>query len=189
VPIMPVVAAVAAALCSARTDALLLALGLAWAASFGSPLLEKWTTDGQDRFWTVKKNKCEMAQLKDAAKLVETLDPGGKTLLTQDLYLAIETRRKVPDGLEMGPFSMLDGDGWKKLLSSAPCPVAALSGYAFAIKPPECVERSFDEQIEFWSILKKRYSRAAKIESFGQNATTLVVLKRNDGAAGGGGEK
>lgn len=177
-PLMPVVAAAAAALVSARPDALLLALGLSWASSFGSPLLEKWTTDGQDRFWTIKKEKCEMALLKDAAKAVEALDPGGKTLLTQDLYLAVESRRKVPDGLEMGPFSMLGRDEWLKLLSSAPCPVAAFSGYGFSIKPPECVERPFDEQMEFWNALKKNYSRAGVIESFGQNSTTLIILKR-----------
>ena len=31
----------------------LLVLGLAWACAFGSPLLEKWTTHGPDRFWTL----------------------------------------------------------------------------------------------------------------------------------------
>ena len=184
-PLMPVVAAVAAALSSARADALLLALGLSWASSFGSPLLEEWTTDGQDRFWTIKKEKSEMALLKDAAKAVEAIDPGGKTLLTQDLYLAIESRRKVPKGLEMGPFSMLGKDEWLELLSSAPCPVAAFSGYGFSIKPPECVERPFAEQMEFWNALKKNYSRAGVIESFGQNSTTLLILKRN-GENGGG---
>ena len=35
---------------------LLLTLGLAWAATFGSPLLEQWMTNGQDRFWTLKKD-------------------------------------------------------------------------------------------------------------------------------------
>ena len=118
---------------------LLLVLGLCFANSFGSPLLEKWMTNGQDRFWSLKKEKCEMAQLRDVAKRIEAQDPGGKTLLTQDLYLAIETNRRVPGGLEMGPFAMMSDANWKKLLTEtapAECRIAALSGYAFAIEPP-----------------------------------------------------
>ena len=109
----------------------LLVLGLCFANSFGSPLLEKWMTNGQDRFWSLKKEKCELAQLRDVAKRIESIDPGGRTIFTQDLYLAIETNRKVPKGLEMGPFAMLTDDEWKTLLAeTAPqeCAVAALSG-------------------------------------------------------------
>lgn len=159
----------------------LLVLGLACACSFGSPLLEKWTVNGQDRFWSRKKQQCELAQLRDVANRIEAMDPGGRELLTQDLYLAIETGRRVPEGLEMGPFSMLDDAGWRRLLESAPCRIAALSGYSFAIEPPACNERPVGQQMEYWSILKKRYGLAWKEDDFGQNSTTLVVLERNDG--------
>ena len=160
---------------------LLLVLGLCFANSFGSPLLEKWMTNGQDRFWSIKKEKCEMAQLRDAAKRIEAQDPGGKALLTQDLYLAIETGRTVPKGLEMGPFAMLTDDEWKKLLTEtapAECKVAALSGYAFAIEPPVCAERSVEKQMEYWTLLKQNYKLVDREEQFGQNATTLLILKR-----------
>ena len=160
---------------------LLLVLGLCFANSFGSPLLEKWMTNGQDRFWSLKKEKCEMAQLRDVAKRIEAQDPGGKTLLTQDLYLAIETGRKVPKGLEMGPFAMLTDEEWKKLLTEtapAECRIAALSGYAFAIEPPVCKERSVEKQMEYWSLLKQNYKLVDREEAFGQNATTLLMLKR-----------
>ena len=156
----------------------LLVLGLAWAGAFGSPLLEKWTTNGQDRFWTLKKKMFELEQLRDAALTIEAADPGGDTLLTQDLYLAVETGRRVPEGLEMGPFSMLSDARWRELLESAPCPVAALSGYSFAIDAPRCDEVPVDTQLEYWNILKKHYDLLVKEESFGQNATTLLVLKR-----------
>ena len=99
-------------------------------------------------------------------------------LLTQDLYLAIETGRKVPDGLEMGPFSMLSDEEWRKLLSSAPCKMAALSGYSFAIDPPRCDETPIERQIEYFSILKKSYDLVMKEDAFGQNATSLLILKR-----------
>lgn len=166
---------------SSPVKALWLTIGLSFAVSFGSPLLEEWMTDGQDRFWTLRKKDCEMALLREAAREIERLDPGGKTLLTQDLYLAIETGRRVPDGLEMGPFSMLSDDEWRDLLRNADCPVAALSGYTFAIDPPVCGERPADEQIEFWNIVKSRYSYAGQIDGFGQNSTSLLLLKRDDG--------
>lgn len=156
----------------------ILTMGLCFASSFGSPLLEKWSTNGQDRFWSLKKERFELAQLRDVAREIEQLDPGGKELLTQDLYLAVETRRKVPAGLEMGPFSILTDDQWRELLDSAPCAVAALSGYSFAIEPPVCGERPLARQMEYWSILKQRYALVGRTEMFGQNATTLILLKR-----------
>ena len=188
VPVMGLLAVFAAVLffgrpASVPSRGLLLTLGLAWAASFGSPLLEKWTTNGQDRFWTLKKDQCELAQLRDVARYIEEEDPNGETLLTQDLYLAIETGRKVPDGLEMGPFSMLPDEEWRKLLSSAPCKVAALSGYSFAIAPPRCDETPVERQIEYFHLLKKNYDLVQKVDNFGQNATSLLILKRKDEGA------
>ncbi len=184
VPVMGLLA-VGAALLFARAffpvrGAMLLVLGLSFATSFGSPLLEKWTTNGQDRFWTLKKEKTELAQLRDVARKINALDPDGATLLTQDLYLAIETNRKVPHGLEMGPFSTLSTAQWETLLREAPatCKVAALSGYSFAIEPPRCAERDVATQLRFWNILKESYAPAFREEAFGQNATPLLVLTR-----------
>ena len=187
VPIMGLLAVYAAVkLVSAAADSsrlpmmVILTLGLCFANSFGSPLLEKWMTNGQDRFWSLKKEKCELAQLRDVAKRIEAQDPGGKTLLTQDLYLAIETGRSVPKGLEMGPFAMLSDAEWRRLLMvTAPdeCQVAALSGYTFAIEPPACAERSSECQLEYWSLLKRNFRLVERVDAFGQNATPLLILK------------
>lgn len=159
---------------------LLLVLGLCFASSFGSPLLEKWMTNGQDRFWSLKKEKTELAQLRDVAQKIKALDPNGTTLLTQDLYLAIELNRKVPKGLEMGPFAMLSDAEWRQLLTSAheTCSVAALSGYSFAIEPPACTERPVTTQLDYYRLLEPTYESAFREENFGQNATPLLVLKR-----------
>ena len=184
VPVMGLLAVYAAVLFSVRRLgglSQLLVLGLCFASSFGSPLLEKWMTNGQDRFWSLKKEKCELAQLRDVAERIRTLDPAGRTLLTQDLYLAIETGRTVPKGLEMGPFAMLTDAEWRELLTqTAPdeCPLAALSGYAFSIEPPKCGERPIEQQMSYWELLKKNYRLVDREESFGQNATTLLILKR-----------
>lgn len=156
----------------------LLALGLTWAGSFGSPLLEGWMTDGQDRFWSRKKSKPELAQLQEMAAVIESVDPGGTMLLTQDLYLAVESGRKVPEGLEMGPFSQLSDEAWIKLLSSAPCEIAALSGYSFCINPPVCDERPIEKQLACWSALKPNYELVYQDEAFGQNSTSLLILKK-----------
>ena len=129
-------------------------------------------------FDDVEQTGPSMLEFLNAALTSEAADPGGDTLLTQDLYLAIETNRKVPKGLEMGPFAMLSDAEWRKLLESAPCKIAAMSGYAFAVKPPECHERPVEAQMEYWGLLKKNYVLADREEAFGQNATPLLILKR-----------
>lgn len=188
VPVMGLLAVVAVSQAVVRIEAdrlprlVLLVTGLAFATAFGSPLLERWTTNGQDRFWTLRKERSELAQLRAAAAAVERLDPGGKTLLTQDLYLAVEAGRTVPDELAMGPFSILSDDAWRELLESAPqaYPVAALSGYSFAIEPPVCTERPKERQEEFRGIVRRRYRTVETMPAFGQNATTLELMKRKD---------
>lgn len=162
-----------------RVWTVLLVLGLSFAHSFGSPLLEKWATNGQDRFWTLKKSSTELSQLRQVARRIEQLDPGGKELLTQDLYLAIETDRRVPDGLEMGPFAQLSDAEWRRLLETVDSPVAALSGYTFAIRPPKCDERPMEDQLAYWQLLKRRYRLVDREEAFGQQTTPLVILRRN----------
>jgi hypothetical protein len=205
VPVMALVAVYAAVKFAERASsnlvrATLLTMAMAFCCSFGSPLLEKWMTNGQDRFWTVKKTSCEMAQLRAVAEEIDAIDPGGKTLLTQDLYLAIETRRSVPLPLAMGPFSywgerppagaaartVLDTAGMRALLASAPSPVAAMSGYAFAVTAPDCRRTPLDRQMAFWKILEQKYELVFREEAFGQNATPLLVLKRRQADGGRG---
>ncbi len=156
----------------------LLVLGMVLASSFGSPLLEEWSTNGKDRFWSLKKEAYELPQLREVARRIEALDPGGTELLTQDLYLAIETGRTVPKGLEMGPFSILTDDEWRRLLGFAKSPIAAMSGYAFAIEPPKCNERPLERQLEYWGILKRNYEFVERVDAFGQNSTPLLILRR-----------
>ena len=201
VPIMGMLAMVASVLLTAtlrpadeaadfrQTAAVFL---LACVASFGSPQLQQWFVAGQDRFWSLMKERSDLAGLRAAAREVEAVDPGGTTLLTQDLYLAVECGRSVPEGLEMGPFSyfpdcfdaeaealhVMNTERMRSLLESAPCPVAAFSGYGFAIAAPSCAEVPYERQMEFWGLLHRKYMRAATIQSFGQNNTPLLVLRR-----------
>ena len=169
--------------------------------SASSPMLQQWAVYGQDRFWSHPKERTELSKLRFMAEEINLLDPGGSTLLTQDLYLAVEAGRKVPAGLEMGPFSyfpdlssdaararhVMNTEMLEKLLADAPANVAAFSGYAFAIAAPKCDEVPFDRQKRFFRILKENYEVADTEPNFGQNATTLLVLRRKEGVSAKGG--
>lgn len=202
VPVMGVLAVVAAALFATRctgSDEAGALRGCVFVflatcvASFGSPQLQQWFVAGQDRFWTRMKEGSDIAGLRRAAAKVEALDPGGKTLFTQDLYLAVECGRTVPEGLEMGPFSyfpkafdveaealhVMNPTRLEKLIESAPSPVAAFSEYGFAVAAPECSEVPYEEQTWYWVKLRGKYSLAEEIPGFGQNNTKLILLKRN----------
>ena len=160
--------------------------------AFGSPLLQDWMTNGQDRFWSIKKEKSELAQMRDVARKLEALDPGGKMLLTQDLYLAVEMGRKVPEGLEMGPFSyfpamsledaeslhVMNGERLEKLLDSAPCEIAAFSEYGFAIEVPKGVRTPVETVRKFEDILRRKYRYVGLERDFGQNHTMLQIFCR-----------
>ena len=162
--------------------------------AFASPLVQDWMTNGQDRFWSLKKEKSELAQMREVARKLETLDPGGKMLLTQDLYLAVEMERKVPEGLEMGPFSyfpamstaeaealhVMNGERLERLIDSAPCALAAFSGYGFAIEVPKGAQTPIETRRKYEHILRRKYRYEGTVEKFGQNHTMLQYLMRKE---------
>lgn len=168
---------------------------VAGAASFSSPLLQDWSTYGQDRFWSCKKEMTELAKLRRTARRLNELDPDGRSLFTQDLYLAVESGRVVPRGLEMGPFSyfnetptetarsthVLNRELMADLIASAPCTAAALSGYSFAISAPSCAETPQAEQDCLRRAVAEKYEAVERVERFGQNSTPLVLYVRKGG--------
>ena len=199
VPIMPIlVVLIAVAFVNRTADCLGLVLCrwfpvmVSGMCMISSPLVQDWMTNGQDRFWSIKKEKSEVAQMREVARELEKLDPGGKMLLTQDLYLAVEMDRKVPDGLEMGPFSyfpemstaeaerlhVMNGERMERLLDSAPCALAAFSGYGFAIEAPKGTQTPIETRRGFEERLRRKYRYAGKVENFGQNHTLLQYYLR-----------
>jgi len=173
----------------------LLVFGLVCAVnicSFASPLIQGWFTDGQDRFWVLKKERTDLMELQAAAREVSALLDGDKLLLTQDLYLAVEAGVRVPRGLEMGPFGyfpdLSDEDalkyhvfnkaGMHQLISEAPCEVAAFSGYGLAIQAPVMDQVPHKEYQSFMRELSLNYDFVQEIPNFGQNETLLQILKR-----------
>jgi hypothetical protein len=198
VPVYPLAAAGAAALAASLPSwrpflgpALLGAMGL---AALASPLNQKWMVRERDRIWWRMKDRPPLFRLREAAAEIERLDPGGTTLLTQDLYLAVESRRRVPAGLELGPFSIFPGlsedeaaarrvmtlDRLEALLREGPCPLAAFSGYGLAIRAPEIVELRPEERERLWTALQSRYRPVGEIPFFGQAGTTLTLWRREE---------
>ena len=200
VPLMPIVAVLVSAMYANRSGAAgnrmrhLLPVLLSGMCAFASPMLQEWMTDGQDRFWSLKKGCSEMAQMRETARKLEAMDPGGDMLLTQDVYLAVEMGRKVPPGLEMGPFSyfpeyaadeakavhVLNTEMMEQLLRSAPCRLAAFSGYGFAISSPKGTETPHDIQKGFRALLEESYRKTAEVPRFAQNHTTLECFIRKE---------
>ncbi|MEN8256057.1 MAG: glycosyltransferase family 39 protein, partial [Verrucomicrobiota bacterium] len=74
------------------------------AAAFSSPINQDWFVRGRDRIWWQFKEKSDLQKLREAAEVVRQNSPSESVLLTQDTYLAVESGRSVPSGMEMGPF-------------------------------------------------------------------------------------
>ena len=165
------------------------------ASTFGSPLPQEWLLARQDRFWAVRKPMPDLALLQKVGREVRALS-AGDTLLTQDAYLAVEVGMRVPEGLEMGPFGYFpdlpDEDAAKfkvlnkrmllALIERAPCDVAAISGYGFAIRAPVMDRVPEDDAQILWSALTRNYDRVEEVADFGQHNTTLQIFKRRPGA-------
>ena len=193
--VMPL-AAVAVAVSWARFDAekvggrLLFGVVCASIAfSASSPLTQSWVMRGMDRIWPDKRAATSLEILRDAADVVR--DAGGDTLLTLDTYLAVESGKRVPEGLEMGPFSYMPGLSREQaeerhvvnhemaleLLEKTDAPLAAMSGYAWAIESPS-ITRTPDERLEaLEGALKQRYSLLEEIPDYGQQDTVLKIYR------------
>ena len=179
---------------SRRSAILWAALAFALLYAAASPLAQAWFVSGRDRVWWNLRDRSPVAQLRDAAEWIRNINEplGGTALLTQDIYLAVETGLDVLPGLEMGPFSYYPD--WTDdrasalhvhnrdtlralLLAQTNAPVAALSGYAFAIRSPDVSPIASADARLFRQLLADRYDHVEDIPHFGQAATTLELWR------------
>ena len=162
--------------------------------AFSSPMAQNWFIAGRDRIWWRMRNQSPVAQLRNTAQWILNLNKpaGGTELLTQDIYLAVETGLPVPHGLEMGPFSyypdwprerarrlgVMNRDMLRELLATTTnAPIAALSGYSLSIRSPEVEEVTPEDQEAFTEILKSRFEPVDAVPGFGQAGTTLQIWR------------
>jgi hypothetical protein len=197
VPVVPLFAAAVAAW-AAQAAAAPLRPALAWvaaaAAAFAacsSPLNQDWFILRQDRFWVVKRQQTDLAKLREVGRWVRANSPADRPLLTPDAYLAVEARRRVPPGFEMGPFGyfpalgdaeaarcrVLNRAGMLRTLRTADAPLAAFSGYGLAIGAPSMRELPAADQAELWQAVAERYDCIETIPDFGQGSTELGMWK------------
>jgi hypothetical protein len=163
------------------------------AASFSSPINQNWLIRERDRIWWKFKEMPDLASLqKVGAQLREQLGDDG-LLLTQDTYLAIEARARVPHGMEMGPFcyypdisrerakklNLLNREMMIEILETTCAPAAAFSGYSLSIVSPQISELPITDQQDLRTALDKNYQKATEIQNFGQAHTTLEIFERH----------
>lgn len=161
-------------------------------AAAASPVAQGWVVKGQDRLWVLRRGQSPLGLLRETGRFVRERAGDADTVLTQDVYLAVEARLLVPRGLEMGQFAyfpdMARADAEKRkvvnremlreLLVDCDAPVAAFSGYGLSVRCPEVSELSRAEQDELWEIVDRRYEPLKEVEGFGQAGTTLRILRR-----------
>jgi len=166
------------------------------AAAVSSPLNQAWMIVGRDRIWWRMREQPALLQFREVARRVEELAGDQRELLTQDVYLAVETGLRVPPGLEMGQFSyypelsraeaeryhVVNGEMLRAMLDTTPARVAALSGYALVMASPQVSKLSDAEQQELWDRVLARFRPVADVPDFGQGNTTLRLLTAREPA-------
>ena len=161
-----------------------------------SPVAQGWLVLGKDRLWVLRREEAPLRKLQMTGKMLQELAPAGSEILTQDIYLAVETGFSVPHGFEMGQFSyfpdMSDREARRRnvvnrkmlrdILYGTDAPVAAFSGYGLAVACPGITELPREEQEDLRGIVAERYRLVEEIQNFGQADTTLRIfeLRRED---------
>jgi hypothetical protein len=116
----------------------------------------------------------------------------GDLLLTQDAYLAVEAGMRVPEGLEMGPFSIYPGlsndvassmhvvnpEMLKEIIESAGPDFAAFSGYGLVVGCPGVTELPIAVQQMLWEAVHSNYAELRSEKGFGQAYTTLRIMRK-----------
>lgn len=169
-----------------------LASGLALAAllfAAGAPQWQQWLSAGRDRIWWRTLQRPPLLTHRHAARRILDHAPHAETLLTFDPLLAVETRLDLPLPLHMGPFSyfpdltparaerlhVLDNTRLRHLLRTTSAPVAALSGYAFAIQNPGITPTPPETLAHWRALVAERYRHVETLAPYGQAHTPLEI--------------
>lgn len=162
------------------------------ASAFSSPVNQGWMVLGRDRIWWRLREQPALLQLREVAREVRARSGAAGELLTQDLYLAVETGLRVPHGLEMGPFSYYPGLTREKaerlnvvndellegIINRASIRVAALSGYSFVVAAPAVEKMTDAQQQRWWDLVEQNFAEVKIMPDFGQGATPLRIFER-----------
>ena len=161
------------------------------ASAFSSPINQNWMISGRDRIWWKVKDQTQLQKLREVSNWISEQMGINDLLLTQDTYLAVEAKLRVPEGMEMGPFSyfpemdraraeklhVLNREMMLEFLEKTDAPMAAFSGYGLAIQSPEVSELSKSDRCLLRDAVEKRYEEIYEVPDFGQAFTTLRIFR------------
>lgn len=193
-PAMPL-AAIAAAVVLTRVlntpGRLAAALVAACVFAAASPRCMQWVGGEQHLFWFETDSKPALFKLREVGRFIRERTEPGEPVFTQDAYIAVEADRPVPQGLEMGPFSVFPGlsreeaekfrvhnvETLKTEITYGPAKIAAVTEYDFAVSCPSTDPLGDDKRADLFGAVSRRYPRVLMSDgSFGQNRTRLLVL-------------
>lgn len=168
------------------------------ALAAASPVVHGWFLGPRDRIWWPLKEKTPLSVLQETSRTILDLhaSAGGKAggvILTQDPYIAVETGLALPPGFELGQFCYFpdwssekaalchvqNAELFRQALAQTEAPVAALSGYALAIRCPEVLPIDPGDAAELQKIVSERYTLVERVEPFGQADTALRLMIRH----------
>jgi hypothetical protein len=167
-------------------------------AAFSSPINQDWLVLGRDRIWWRAKSETDLQRLRAAAAVANRwLGDPAEPLLTQDLVLAVEAGRRVPRGLEMGPFSLhpeLDAERaaalqvvnlpmLEALLRSPRYAVAAASDWSFSIAAPAVLPLPTELRERLIGVLEARATETVFLPDVGQGHSGLRLYRLGPPAA------
>ena len=166
------------------------------AASFSSPINQEWFVYGRDRIWWKSKDVTDISKLRQAANEIRTIADPELPLITQDIYLAVESGLKVPAGMEMGVFSfypelnsfqaeelgVTNEELLTQIIQKNTSSVCALSGYSFGIAAPKIVQVSATVSDKLTTLVESQFSEVKRFQHFGQGHSELILYapKRNE---------
>lgn len=163
--------------------------------SLSGALFQSWLVGPRDLIWWPLRERSSLGQLRDVGERLRGGRPRATvdgTLLTQDLYLAVEAGYRVPRGLEMGPFAnfwhlpdaeaarlnVLNYAGVSNMVAGVDADWAAYSGYGFAIETPAIVPVDALQREALLRMLRARFVLVDVIPAFGQAMTDLYLYQR-----------
>ena len=171
---------------------MLAALFISLSSAVSSPVNQEWIIEGRELIWWRTKDMPPIVKLRETAGLIKSLCKPNDLLLTQDPYLAVETGCALPHGLELGQFSyfpdltreqaekmnVLNRDMFAELLQNCNAPIAAFSGYSFAIQSPQITPLPPADKSFFEQIVSNRYELIGTVTNFGQASTELHLYRK-----------
>ncbi len=158
-------------------------------------MLQGWLIGPRDLIWWPIREQSSLGQLREVGRIMREgqrrSEVDGK-VITQDLYLAVESGYRVPRGMELGPFAnfwgLSDEDAIRfrvlnvslarDIVSEADAEWAACSGYGFAIEAPGIIPTPTSVRGALLGIIEERFVLIDRIEGFGQAATDLYLYRK-----------